>query len=237
LLQGDLETAANWQRSFHGNFSLSSFLVWLEVPEVTRCRVLIAIGSEDGLNQAFQELETMVKLADEIHNTFHRVDLLVLQALALCKLSRMDESLKVLEQALSMAEPGGWIRPFVEPGPQMADLLSRLKNEKEETVFVDKILAAFKADEEGLAPEASDSQAAPPSATKAQPLVEPLTFRELETLELLTQGLYNKEIADKLSISLEIVKTHLKNIYQKLGVSSRQQAVHRARTLEILPRH
>jgi len=237
LLQGDLETAASWQRSFHGDFSLSSLLVWLEVPEVTRCRVLIAIGSEDGLNQAFQEFETLVKLANESHNTFHRIDLLALQALALCKLSRIDESLKVLAQALSMAEPGGWIRPFVEPGPQMADLLSRLKNEKEDTVFLDKILAAFKEEEDRLTPEASASQAAPPSPTKAQPLIEPLTFRELETLELLTQGLYNKEIADKLSISLETVKTHLKNIYQKLGVSSRQQAVHRAGTLDILPRN
>ena len=52
----------------------------------------------------------------------------------------------------------------------------------------------------------------------------------------MTQGLYNKEIADKLSISLETVKSHLKNIYQKLGVTNRQQAVHRARTLDILPR-
>jgi LuxR family maltose regulon positive regulatory protein len=237
LLQGDLETAATWQRSFHGNFDVSSLLVWLEVPEVTRCRVLIAIGSEDGLNQAFQELETMVKLANEIHNTFHRIDLLALQALTLCKLSRMDESLEVLEQALSMAEPGGWIRPFVEPGPQMADLLSRLKQEKEDALFIDQVLAAFRADEDRAAPEATDLQAAPPSPTKAQPLIEPLTFREIETLDLLAQGLYNKEIADKLSISLETVKTHLKNIYQKLGVSSRQQAVHRARTLEILPRH
>jgi LuxR family maltose regulon positive regulatory protein len=119
----------------------------------------------------------------------------------------------------------------------MADLLSRLKNEKEDTLFIDQVLAAFMADDDRAAPEASDLQAAPPSATKAQPLIEPLTFREIETLELLAQGLYNKEIADKLSISLETVKTHLKNIYQKLGVSSRQKAVHRAGTLDILPRN
>ena len=87
-----------------------------------------------------------------------------------------------------------------------------------------------------MAPEASDAQAAPAPPTTAQPLIEPLTTRELETLELVTQGLYNKEIADKLSISLETVKSHLKNIYQKLGVSNRQQAVHRARSLDILPR-
>ena len=63
-----------------------------------------------------------------------------------------------------------------------------------------------------------------------------MTDRELETLEFLNQGLYRKEIADKLCISPETVKTHLKNIYQKLGVGTRREAVSRARALGILPR-
>ena len=235
-LQGDLETALNWQRSFHEATNPSSFFVWLELPAVTQCRVLIAVGSDDGLKKAVKGLESLLEVANEIHNTFHRIDLLALQTLALYKLSRIDESLKVMEQALNMAMPGGWIRPFVEPGPQMADLLKQLKTEKEDTLFIDQILAAFGEDEERVAPKASDAQPAPAPPTTAQPLIEPMTIRELETLELVNQGMYNKEIADKLSISPETVKSHLRNIYQKLGVGGRRQAVHRARTLDILPR-
>ena len=191
LLQGDLETATHWQRSFYENFSVSSLLVWLEVPEITRSRVLIAVGSDDVLKQVVQEIESLIKVANEVHNTFHGIDLLALQAFALYKLSRVDESLKVMEQALNMAMPGGWIRPFVEPGPQMADLLKQLKTEKEDTLFIDQILAAFGEDEERVAPKASDAQPAPAPPTTAQPLIEPLTIRELETLELVNQGLYN----------------------------------------------
>jgi LuxR family maltose regulon positive regulatory protein len=136
----------------------------------------------------------------------------------------------------TLARPGGILFPFLESGPDLMLVLGRIRQQSEYETFVDRILAAFGEAEESVAPDASDSEAATQSPTTAQPLIEPLTFRELETLELLTQGLYNREIADRLSISLETVKSHLKNIYQKLGVSSRQQAVHRARTLDILPR-
>ena len=237
LLQGVLETDMDWVPPDNRTPHPSLFWIWLDIPEVTRCRALVAIGSDEALREASQGLDELLEATRAVHNTLHMIDIIALQALALDKLSRVDQSLEVLEQAVELAEPGGFIRPFVEPGRQMAGLLSRLKNEKEDSVFLDKILAAFREDEESVGPEASDPQAAPPSPTKAQPLIEPLTFRELETLELLTQGLYNKEIADKLSISLETVKTHLKNIYQKLGVRNRQQAVHRARTLDILTRH
>ena len=234
LLQGGLETDWVWPDNRTLNASL--FWIWLDIPEVTRCRKLVAIGSDKGLGEATQELEDLLEVTRALHTTLHMVDIIALQALTLHKLSRVDESLKVLEQAIELAEPGGFIRPFVEPGPPMTDLLNRLKKEKEDTVFLDQILAAFKEDEERVALEASDAQAARPPGMRAQPLIEPLTHRELETVELLSQGLYNREIADKFCVSLETVKTHLKNIYQKLGVGSRREAVTRAKGLGILPR-
>jgi LuxR family maltose regulon positive regulatory protein len=74
------------------------------------------------------------------------------------------------------------------------------------------------------------------SSTPSQPLVEPLTNRELDVLELLAQRLSNQEIADKLFISSITVKAHLQNIYGKLGVSKRREAVEKAQALGILKR-
>ena len=207
-----------------------------EIPAITDCRVLLAEGSSASLREAEKRLQEYLQESQVIHNTLQTIGMMPLLALAYQKQGRQDEALPILERALILARPGGIIRPFIEPGPQMADLLKQLKTEKEDTLFIDQILAAFGEHEERVAPEATDAQPAPVPPTTAQPLIEPLTIRELETLELLNQGMYNREIADKLSISLETVKSHLRNIYQKLGVGGRRQAVHRARILDILPR-
>jgi len=73
------------------------------------------------------------------------------------------------------------------------------------------------------------------SDKNGQPLIEPLSDRELELLALLAEGLTNQQIADKLYLSKNTVKVHIRNIYQKLGVSSRVQAVHQGRLYELLP--
>ena len=119
----------------------------------------------------------------------------------------------------------------------MADLLKRLQKKNVAVGYIEKILAAFRDDEQVVGPEAADHHIASPShPTPSQPLVEPLTNRELDVLELLVQRLQNKEIADKLFVSPETVKGHLKNIYQKLNVSKRREAVEKATALGILSR-
>ena len=94
--------------------------------------------------------------------------------------------------------------------------------------YARRLLAAF--------PVAEPEQAVPPrTRASSDEMVEPLSERELEVLELIAEGLTNREIASRLFLSLNTVKAHTRNIYGKLGVRSRTQAVARARTLGILP--
>jgi LuxR family maltose regulon positive regulatory protein len=146
---------------------------------------------------------------------------MALQAVTLEKQGRTDDALAVLEEAVDLARPGGFIRPFVELGPTMEGLLKRLAEKNIASSYIGQILAAF-----------STTPQPPPSS--AQTSDAQLTNREYEILELLVQRLRTKEIAVKLSISNETVNTHLKNIYRKLDVHKRQEAVNRAKGLGIL---
>jgi LuxR family maltose regulon positive regulatory protein len=244
IMQGRLESAIS-------RLGLSAFppaeamLFWLEIPSVTRCRALIAKGSTANLREAEERLGEYAELNEAYHNTCQLIGILSLQAMALEKQHKRDEACAALERALMLARPGGLILPFVELGPPMADLLKRLIKKNVAVEYIDRILAAFRDDKQVAVPEASDAQAAPapsleppsphsPASTSLQPLDETLTNRELQILELLAQRLQNKEIAEKLFISVETVKAHLKSIYLKLDVSTRRQAITRAKALGIL---
>jgi LuxR family maltose regulon positive regulatory protein len=230
LLQGHLEAEAVSIGSFTEDLNPSSFFVWVEFPHVTHCRQLIAMGSDDSLEEAAEKLDVLRGAAGAIHNTFHLIDILALKALAFYKLSRVEESLKILEQALTLAAPGGWMRPFVEPDRPMPDMLTRLKKQNVVGDFIDKILGAF-----ALSPERPVLPSASPSLSRSpSPMIEPLTNREMDVLELLAKRLQSKEIAEKLTVSPETVRTHLGHIYQKLSVTNRRQAVVRAKNLGVL---
>jgi LuxR family maltose regulon positive regulatory protein len=214
--------------SFNEKLHFSSFFVWLENPHVTHSRALIAMGTADSLKEACKRLETLLEAVTAIHNTFHKIDLLVLQGLALYKLSRIQESLEIMEEALRLAEPGGWVRPFVELGKPMEEMLKQLQVKKSDRNFIEQLLAAF------ILREQETQVVASPAQPVSELLVEPLTNRELEILNLLAQNLYNKEIGERLYISTETVKTHLKGIYQKLKAGNRREAVAKARTIGLL---
>ena len=141
--------------------------------------------------------------------------------------TNLTEALDALEEAVAMAAPGGWVRPFVEAGPTMAGLLERLAGRSGSTEQLHAILEALRPDTGP--PAGTPSPSGPAGEIR---LRESLTRRELEILELLAQRLQNKEIASHLFVSVDTVKTHLKNLYQKLGVANRRQAG--ARAAEIL---
>jgi LuxR family maltose regulon positive regulatory protein len=143
--------------------------------------------------------------------------------------------MSTLERALSLAEPGGFIRIFVDEGPPMARLLYEILSRAE--TLSHGIAADYARRLLGTFPIVEPEQTGPSKtqATKSE-LVEPLTERELEVLKLIAEGLTNLEIATSLFLSLHTVKVHTRNIYGKLGVHSRTQAVARSQELGLLPR-
>jgi LuxR family maltose regulon positive regulatory protein len=166
---------------------------------------------------------------------------LALQALLHDTLGDASVAQEKIVKALALAEPGGFIRLFVDLGPQMADLLKRLHEQNLAVDYIEKLLAAFRGDERAVVSEAADQPIASAQQplrplTPFQPLVAPLTNREFDVLNLLAQRLSNKEIAEKLFVSTTTVKGHLQNIYGKLEVSKRREAVEKAEALGILPR-
>jgi LuxR family maltose regulon positive regulatory protein len=158
-----------------------------------------------------------------------RLKVMVLQAVALQADGKREEALQVLRDALALAEPGGFARTFVDEGPPMAQLLSGAAALGVMPDYAGNLLAAFEAE----AKSRQDTSYLPP-APSDQPLIEPLSQRELEILQLITQGLSNRDISERLFIALSTVKGHNRSIYAKLQVHRRTEAVARARELGLL---
>jgi LuxR family maltose regulon positive regulatory protein len=136
----------------------------------------------------------------------------------------VDKATPILERAVSFAAERGIVQPFLDEGPELARILYRARARGVDHPFIGRLLAAFPLDQQSAA--AAETQ--PPS-------VEPLGAREVEVLTLLSQGLSNKEVAARLYLSVRTVKWYTSNIYAKLGVASRTQAIAKARKLQILP--
>ena len=239
LMQGDLESADQWLEMADLAADPSVMFFWLEVPHITQCRILIAQGSEASLQKAGEKLAVYEKANKAQNNTHQLVEILLLQSLRYQKQSQNDEALAALARAITLAEPGDFIRPFLELGSEMAGVLMDLSQRGVALEYIARILASFPdemknerasqmADGADL-PLAANTFAKVPSSS----LVEPLTPRELDVLALMAQGLTNKEIAQRLAISHGTVRQHAYNLYQKLQVNTRQQAVMKAVELGI----
>lgn len=174
-----------------------------------------------------RQIMTERKQADKV------LQVTVLQAVALQATGQTEEALQELGAALGQAEPSGYIRLFADEGAPMAQLLQQfLPNAATHGIdpnYVHKLLDAIAAKTMPMAAEYAQID-----ATQEQPLAEPLSDREIEVLALIAAGRKNQEIADALFVSLNTVRYHTKNIYGKLGVNKRTQAVARAQELGLL---
>jgi LuxR family maltose regulon positive regulatory protein len=186
----------------------------------TLARIWLAQSKVD---QALNLLAWLLDVTEGANLTRSVVEILIIQALAFqSHQGKPTAAIIALERALSLAEPEGYIRTFVDEGAPLAHLLHQAASRSITSTYIRKLLAAFS--------EATDTVPAMP-----QPLVEPLTERELEVLALIAAGMTNQESAQKLMITVGTVKRHLHNIYSKLNVSHRTQAIAQARELKLLP--
>jgi LuxR family maltose regulon positive regulatory protein len=228
--QGRIAEALRWQNE--QGITASDDLSYIrEFEHMTLARVLIAHYKNDTVDDSIQKatglLERLRKAAEEGGRTGSLIEILVLQALTFEAVGNIPSALMSLGRALMLAEPEGYFRLFVDEGPPMAGLLHEAYFRGITRDYVHRLLAAFPIDK----PAQADSLK---TKTSEFEWVDPLSERELEVLQLIAEGLTNRAIADRLYLSLNTVKVHIRNIYGKLDIHSRTQAVSKARNLEIL---
>jgi LuxR family maltose regulon positive regulatory protein len=220
LRQGDLEAAAHLAQTHELPFSLA--------------RVHLAQGDS---SSALAVLELLRQQMEAKGWQDERLKVMVVQAVAHQAHGEKDKAVQLLGEALALAEPGGFVRIFVDEGVPMAQLLSETAARGIMPDYIGRLLAAFDAEKRKSEDEPDLSPALPalPEGHRdGEPLIEPLSQRELKILQLIAQGLSNREIGERLFLALSTVKGHNRNIFDKLQVLSRTEAVARARELGLL---
>ncbi|SBT05000.1 ATP-dependent transcriptional regulator, MalT-like, LuxR family [Candidatus Accumulibacter aalborgensis] len=219
LRQGRINDALDWARSFDPGPVQFDYR-FFSAPHLTLIRVWMAEGTVDSREQAGRLLQLLAARLSARHNLRFLIEVLALQALLHHAQGEEAAATDLLGRALAVAQPGGFIRLFVDLGQELAPLLKRLEADKGQARYVAQILSAFKDD--WLV------------SAGRQRVGTDLTRRELKILKLLAARLSNVEISEELCISRATVKRHTQNIYRKLRASSRHDAVFRARTLNLL---
>ena len=206
-------------------------LTWLQDPHLAKAQLLLARGTDADVQAALDLLDALYEIAQRTFSVRCQIEILALRALALEAQGKAVAGLAALQQAVELARPGGFIRVFADLGSPMQAMLHRLTRQGSAAETVSRILAAF--------PGAGNERAAGNDPSRSSGtnggLIEPLTGRERDVLALLRGRLSNKEIAQALCLSPMTVKRHTANLYGKLGVNRRWDAVTKAEALGILP--
>jgi len=209
LHQGNLDAAAQLTRQN-------------DIP-LMRARVLIRQGETSAALEVVEELRQQAETEGWARRL---LDVMTVQSVALYAHGEKEKAVELLGEVLAWAEPEGFIRLFVDEGDAMAELLSAAAAQGIRPDYVGKLLAAFKGEMKDERPTAS--------ITGSSFLIEPLSQRELKILQLIAQGLSNREVGERLFLALDTVKGHNRKIFEKLQVQSRTEAVARAHELSLI---
>jgi len=234
LLLGELASVAQWAQEF--NIHRAKPLTYhSELQLMTFAHLLIAQHAAEptrfptSIPDALTLLDKLYQNALKHDRMGRVIEICVLQALAYVAQTNTTRAVNVLEQALTLAEPEGFVRVFVDKGRPMTVLLYEAAARGIKPRYIGQLLAAFP-DMDPISPsQPTSNRQTPPTK-----LIEPLSERELDVLHLIADGLTNRAIANKLILSLNTVKGHTRRIYGKLGVNSRTQAIGKARAFGLL---
>ncbi len=221
LRQGQTSRAALWADQFIAPPPLRP-LYRIYTPHLTLIKVWLAQNTPTSRLKAAELLDKLYAFLVSTHNSQFTIEVLILQALLAEANGKRKSALELLVQALELAEPTGNIRVFIDHGDPIITLLRELHEQGLNQAYIAQLMEAAQP-AESTRPRVSQSA-----------LVEPLTNRELEVLALLAERKTDKEIASSLGISLGTVRQHSHNLYQKLEVSNRREAVARAYELGLL---
>jgi LuxR family maltose regulon positive regulatory protein len=234
LAEDKLDAVSQWVQE-HGLDVAGDLSYLREMEYMVLARLLIARGR---LDESVKLLRRLLERVEPRGHPAREIEILNLQALAFQAKGDPVQAMIPLERALTLAEHGGLIRTFVDEGPPMAQLMYEAAAREIVPDYTRRLLAVFGDATKDEERTTMDRELAAPSAVHraSSALIEPLSERELEVLELIAEGLTNPEIASRLYLSVNTVKVHTRNIYGKLGVQRRTQAITRSQELGLLPR-
>jgi LuxR family maltose regulon positive regulatory protein len=223
VVQGRLDDALAWVRA--RGLSADEDVGYLrEYEHITLARTFLARyaaeGSQGWITDAVRLLARLLRAAEDGRRSGNVLEILVLQALALQAQGAVPAALASLRRALTLAEPEGYVRVFVDGGPSMATLLRAMTTQRSTPAYVRRLLDAL----------GTSADVVPVN----QGLIDPLSPRELDVLRLLGTHLDGPDIARRLFVSVNTVRTHTKKIYAKLGVNNRRSAVRRGEELDLM---
>jgi LuxR family maltose regulon positive regulatory protein len=223
LARNDIASLRQWVSAYEALLNISGIPDYLnEMAFLVLCRARVALGEVSRIPEL---LERLCERAETQGRTNDLIEILTIRALALTAVGNNIDAITSLQKALSLAEPQGYVRTFVDMGPAMQQLLRRVIRGNAPRDYIHHLLDAF------------PSSSFRPVATVSQPetgFSENLNQRELEILRLMAAGLSNHKIAERLYISMNTVKWYTRGLYSKLGVTGRTQAVNLARDLNLL---
>lgn len=188
-------------------------------------RILILRGDFINAEKVIKSFLPIVERSDSIDRLIRT---LILHSRVLQGFGDTEKAISRLTHALELAQPRGYLRTFIDAGEGIAKLLFQCAQQGIHKQFCLEILEAFPTDSKTIYPIKSDSS--------SESIVESLSQREIEVLQLIAEGCTNQQIAEELIVSLSTVKTHARNIFGKLGVKNRTEAVAKARLFGLLPK-
>jgi len=234
LRQGHQVKARHWAEGVSREAAPVGYNVM--IPDLTIAKILVLQKTTESLRQAENLLSSLHTFFHSVHNIRFLIETFSLQALLFDAMGNASIADEKLTEALALAEPGGAIRVFVDLGEGIASILTRLDKSRTASDYVQTLRAAFESTASDTESRTATSESTSQMSNQQALLESDLTNREIEILTLLAQRLRNKEIADKLFISPGTVKQHTINLYKKLGVESRREAVAKALSMNLLPK-